>query len=1663
MRMPVSSGGAAAAGGFNFQHCVTAWVAVHILAEKAASPPWGLPADTTLEWLRCETEQPVDDLLVGTSSSGLVFAQIKRSVNLSKSKNSDLASTFSQFVRQFITCRNKTGGPNPTDRPLDPTKDRLVLVTTSSSSNPIRKHLSNVLDRIRNLTPSQTVNEAATNANERRVLSVVREHIRRSWRAAMNNELSDEELRQLLSLIYVQVLNVENEGNGQQEAKNLLRNTVLRNPDQADQAWSKLVELCANYAANRSGADRIVLQQEILNAGFDLRAPRSYEEDIQKLQNHSHQTLRALTHLAQIQVGSTRVKIRRACTKALERAAEEQSLLVVGEPGAGKSGALHDFVESLDEAGRDYIFLAVDRLAAQSLGELREELGLEHEFLDVLKNWPGQMPAFLVIDALDAARGEVIGKMIRDIIRQVVEAKGRWRVVASIRKFDLRYGVELQQLFADSQPTEFIDFEFRQVRHLNVPRLTDEELEQVGSQSPELLELVNEAPAEFRELLSVPFNLRLLAELLSSGVSVSELTPISTQIELLDLYWNYRVMRSDGLGDARESILREVCEEMVRRRTLQADRSIVARPDTSGLLNDLLSHQILVEWQPSPKAQPDRYILAFSHHVLFDYAVARLLFRGDAGSVVRRLIEDPDLVLVVRPSLVFRFSHLWNSDTNRRAFWDFVFRIIREEGIPKIGKLIGPTVAAESARTMADFEPLCKALEAGEQDQQEAAEQAFRHLAGALRALPDSEHLVGQNAGPWCELLDRVSERSLRRPVAYIVRYLLFGLCEHPEKFTPEQKKAAGRTARRLLEFAWSQEPRDSSLVATALQCVCRTFDSDPDTLASLIRRAIEPQHIAQFGFEELPWLAQEVKRLIPFDSGLVADIYCAAFSHQEESQEPTPLGTSQILPLTLTRQQDYEFALCQLAEAFPEFLRSAPHEATRALMVVIQVYVEQRHPPASREWQEDTFDFNGRVAYLRTDYSSIWDEGEVHRHDNPIKMLDAFQAFLEELAEQECRRGDLCSLIGIIVSENRFAVVWRRLLIAGSRYPETLGREILPLALALPVLTGMDTTVAAGEYLKAIFPKLEAAQRRRIEETILRIPDALPEEQREAAERTRDRLLGCLPLEAIVTDEAQQRLEELQSQNAVPPNEPFFRIGPVESRPYGEEDFLKDQGVPVEAEPNRRIRDLEQPVKEFADKHRNSTPTIEETSAVLPALQALHNALARADIDGVHPKQKHYAWGVLAAACARIARTEDLSCNDELGAFVRKILLEASHNPVPVYNPNYEAQFDELPSWGSPAARVDAAEGLIVLARHPDCATPEVLEAIERLSNDPVPAVRYQIAARVDALYRTQPDRMWRIIERMAGGEESRGVLQGLLVGPLNRLAGAAPDRVAELVRTIFDRVHDGLGADKVREFCIGVLSRLYIWQDQAQSWEIVKRIISNPAAYRGEAGHLLAQLRAAMVYGPVESHDPQADAVRQRALSILADLLTTAQNSLKAIEQRNAGIAFNEWPEADQEIAKSLIQLIDHIAREVYFASGAYGAKSQEGGQRLPVVTPQSKRFYEEASTILDALAEVAFPSVAHHLIKTLEHFIPVDPDGVFLRIHRAVLSAQRAGYQYESLAADLIVRIVERYLSEYRTLLQEDADCRKVLIEILDIFVEAGWPSAQRLVYRLEEVFR
>ncbi len=1636
-----SRGGATAVTGFQFQAKVAAWVAVQILAEQAGPSLWDLPAATTLKFLRCETEFPVDDLLIGTSEEGCIFVQIKHTTNLERTPNSALAATLDQFVRQYAATRQQIS--QRFNRPLDPNRDRLVLITGHGSSGPIRQHTPALLQKLRQLLPNQTIDEAPTNAPERKALNVIKAHLEYAWQRTFGTQPTNDDIRELLSLVWVTLFDFEDGGSSEREAKQILRSAVLQNPDQANQAWNTLVTACLGFASNQFGGDRAILTQVLQQDNIPLQEPRSCRSDIRRLREYSRSTIGFLDNLSIIRVGSEIVKINRQSTDLLRQYAETGSIVVVGEPGAGKSGALHDLVKQLDEENKDVVFFAVDRVEAQSLGALRNDIGLDHDLLDILEVWPGTEPGFLVIDAFDAARSDQVAQVLYDLIQRVVAMNTRWHIVASIRKFDLRHHQQLQQLFRGTPVADFFDEDFPAIRHLNVPKLREDEFRQIGDQSASLARFVEHTPEVLRELVRVPFNLRLMGELLGEGVPVTVLNSIQTQLQLLDRYWTERVTKGNQRY-AREAVLRTVVEEMVRDRTLRVDRARIANTTNSAVLHEVLSSNILMPWRPTPNAAADDYILTFSHHVIFDYATACLLLRGTDESFLQRMVDDPELVLAIRPSLVFHFQYIWASDPSRNRFWDLGLHVIQETDIPEVGKLIGPTIAAELATEISDFEPLLEYLTGENTSKAELAEEALRHTFGAL-FMPEQQ-LVGEGAGPWSELLERISD-PMRRSIAFTINPLLFTLCEQPEALTTNQREDIGIAARRFLDFIWELTPRNGRLVISAIRAVSRTFSSDPTQSSELLRKCLEEKHIGEYGYEEIPCLANEISWLFSDDPEFVGDIYQAAFRHEEKSEDPTSMGDSQIIPLRSNREQDYGMAHYSLAQTFPKFLEIAPVSATRALIGVIEAHVTQHHSWGT-EIAEEVFDFNGQEARIKSDYSSIWDAGADYLQNDSIEMLDAFESYLGQTVEQK-HLEQRQEILNTLIENNDIAVIWKRLLRCGTRSPDSWGQEIQPLVRAQPILTCSDTSKEAGDFLRLMFEKFSVEVRERIEYVILQIPTSIP--NKEYGQLVRNRLLGCLPPEQLVTNEAKELLQQLTTANQIPDNVPSVSFGEFTSHTPSLEEILTEQGVPVEEKPNQRLIELEKKIDPFSRKYQNSEPTNEDIQNILPILIHLQSLLSTTDEDDVHPQQKSHSWGCLAEACERIARYEELSCDDETGIFVRKVLLEAADHPDPSPQPEYDAQFDRIPSWGSPAARIDAANGLIILARHLSCTDEVVLEKIEMLSGDPVPAVRFQIANKLNAIYKTAPELMWHLLEKISGDELSNGVLQALLSGPISRLLGSNVDRVINLIRTIYDRVSGGEGVQSIREACASAFVGVFVWHDHALSREVVFQIVENPLDFSNEASRIVRSLRESISY--------EDDAVRQRSLDLMQRILRSVHREWDKLIEQQTDEPTNFLSEIEQEQIRILAQLVYTISNELYFALGSYNEKKQSDKENDTI----RLKFYEETKGFFEELVQFNLPRVTHRLVQTLEKMVPAAPADVFLQIGYIVRASEASGYQYESLAADVVVKLVERYLAEYRIILRERDDCRGTLIEVLDIFVRVGWPSARRLTYRMEEIFR
>jgi len=897
----------------------------------------------------------------------------------------------------------------------------------------------------------------------------------------------------------------------------------------------------------------------------------------------------------------------------------------------------------------------------------------------------------------------------------------------------------------------------------------------------------------------------------------------------------------------------------------------------------------------------------------------------------------------------------------------------------------------------------------------------------------------------------------------YPIRFLLTAICEKPDTLTKEQREATGISARRILEFALTQNPRDNSLVRSGIEAVCRTYESNPGASETLLRKLLPEEHLESYGYLDMPVLAREAGRLVAIAPALVRDMYIAAFDFDESRTEQTSMSSGRIMPLTSNRRQDYDHSKWQFGQVYPSFLKHSPEHAVEALVAVLANETGRRSRRSSSEIPEKTFDFLGSVARIKADSSDIWDATQF-RHEAHLKMLDAFEAELVRVGADPNLNSSFHRIISAAIRHNNRAAIWRQVLTAGIRNSKVTGTELSALAWSTPILTCPDTSHLAGEFIKAVYSELENSARVKIENAILAIPTTVPPERVEAANHIRDRLLGCIPPELVSTQEARAILADLMEQGGAPQNRPPFQIHASFSGPYTDEQFLADQGVPVEEAPNRKISELSEPLRKFVAEHSNTAPALAETERLLRQSRTLYETLQSASSSGAHQQQIDNGWNHLVALCACAARCDQLDGLTDAGRFVKKILFEGAKHRNPIASQRWNEQFDDQTSW-SPAPRIDAAEGVLLLAYRPSFVDPEMLAEIERLSVDPVPAVRLQIADHLGTLTKTAPELMKRLLTDLLTKDPSSSVVLGALNHQVWRVMPQRPDEVGKLTFAVFQRNDlKGKIAAEVRLFCVSIFLNLHLWKDHAESGANIREFCSSVAVYLEESARIVSSLREILALGSVETPEPECEAARLRAFQLLETIIASAQRTFAEFQESHRGITFSELPQAEQNRARALVQLLDSISSQLYFASGAFDEKpNPKDPDRHPLSFSQKRRFLREAGKLFDLLATEPHPSVVHHLIQTLYALIEVEPSEVFLRIVNILKAGKAGGYHYESLAIGEIVGMVNRVFADFRAMLKENEDVRLAMVEMLDLFVEAGWTQAIQLTYRLDEVFR
>lgn len=361
-----------------------------------------------------------------------------------------------------------------------------------------------------------------------------------------------------------------------------------------------------------------------------------------------------------------------------------------------------------------------------------------------------------------------------------------------------------------------------------------------------------------------------------------------------------------------------------------------------------------------------------------------------------------------------------------------------------------------------------------------------------------------------------------------------------------------------------------------------------------------------------------------------------------------------------------------------------------------------------------------------------------------------------------------------------------------------------------------------------------------------------------------------------------------------------------------------------------------------------------------------------------------------------------------------------------------------------------------MALARPQNPLDPEVQAAIHELARDPVCDVRLQIVQNLYALRDSDPEWVWAETEHVVRHEDTRQVVDSAIQS-LARVAYLDIPRAIRIAKHVLVRYEgqQGPGIGQVRQSAAShIMDTHFVFSDR-EADDFYTEQLAAPSAHAENLRAWIIRYSDKLTIGS----DTGSDQDRQRAQTVAfyQDTANAISDAAEKIYAEYDLAKSREWPPEVLLRAQALNGVLDDMALRIYFASGG-----SNNADHTREELERRWRLYRELMPALDRLAECSVVHTSYYLIQALENFIQADPADVFRLIVKSVTASSKFGYAFESMGVDVIVRIVEGYLADYRDVFSDDARLSE-LIACLNLFVNAGWPAAQSLTFRLADIWR
>lgn len=232
--------------GIDFQQRVSAFIMILMEFEIDISMVLQLNSKEKIIELNFEACENIDDLVITLESGKKIYFQMKRTISLSESEDSEFYGVCTQFVKQYLM-------QNSSDLAY-------ILCTRSEASGAITVKLKRILEGIRLARDFKIISDL--NKEEKEIFNKLCNNIKKIYKNIKQQDISNQELLELILRMYVEIFDVESGENYEKNIKLILFNKVHVD---VELFWHALITKAINYGANRR-----CVSKDALKAQFDI-------------------------------------------------------------------------------------------------------------------------------------------------------------------------------------------------------------------------------------------------------------------------------------------------------------------------------------------------------------------------------------------------------------------------------------------------------------------------------------------------------------------------------------------------------------------------------------------------------------------------------------------------------------------------------------------------------------------------------------------------------------------------------------------------------------------------------------------------------------------------------------------------------------------------------------------------------------------------------------------------------------------------------------------------------------------------------------------------------------------------------------------------------------------------------------------------------------------------------------------------------------------------------------------------------------------------------------------------------------------------------------------------------------------------------------------------